>query len=687
MGSKPISGETVRAKLITIFRALFYVPTDKPHLMQSQLAVLNRQIPLLYFLLGVNTVAISWTHYGRAPDSLTIFIPTFFIIACLVRMWMWMRARGKLVSDAVAGRRLKTAVVLGIMLGLCFVTGALSLYPYGDAYTRGHVAFCLGVTVVSCVFCLMQLRPVALLVTAVVVIPFTVFFLSTGQPVFVAIALNMLLVAVVMVYMLITYSRNFANMIDFQKELIETHKELVETNLETKRLSDENSRLANLDSLTDLPNRRQFFTRLHESLQRANCDKKRFVVGMIDLDGFKAINDVYGHGAGDKLLIEAGHRMQDICGEKIFLARLGGDEFGLISAAETDDDAIHALGSRICSVLEVPFTLSGVIAQVSGSAGFAIFPEAGSSVQLLFERADYALYYAKQHLRGHSVIFSSAQETEIRQFGHVEQCLRNADLETELSLHFQPIFDIERGRPVAFEALARWDSPKLGRIGPDIFVRVAERSDLVNRLTQTLLRKALAFTKTWPREMRVSFNLSARDLASDEAILAIITIIENSGVAPNRIDLEVTETAFMRDFDQSNKSLQVLKALGVGISLDDFGTGYSSLSYVHRLPIDKIKIDRSFVHEVETEASCRAIVKTVIDLCRNLNLSCVAEGMETVKQGHILRSLGCTMMQGYLFGTPMSACEVAGFLAAAGSTGSNSSPSPLEDEPRSRRQT
>jgi diguanylate cyclase (GGDEF)-like protein len=638
------------------FRALFHIPTENPGLMQAQLEALTRQIPLLYFILVVSTDSVAFTYYGRAPNSLTIIVPALFTIAFFVRARMWIKTRGEVVSDAVARRRLKTIVTGATALSAIFVTWALALYPFGDAYAQGHVAFYVGITVMSCVFCLMHLRPAALLASGVVIIPFTIFFLATGQPVFIAIALNMLLVAAAMVYILITYSRDFANMIDFQKKLVETHTE-------TKRLSDENLRLANLDSLTDLPNRRQFFTRLHELVQRASCDNTRFVIGLIDLDGFKSVNDVFGHTAGDRLLIEAGRRMQDICGETIFLARLGGDEFGVIVDADIDAPAIHAFGNRICSALDTPFTLPYIIAQVSGSAGFATFPDAGSTVELLFERADYALYYAKQHLRGRPMIFSREQETEIRQFGNVEQCLRNADLESEMSLHFQPIFDVEHGKPVGFEALARWENSKLGRVPPDIFVRVAERTDLISKLTQTLLRKALACATTWPSDIGISFNLSVRDLASDEAILAIMTIIENSGVAPKRIDLEVTETALMRDFDQSSKSLRMLKALGVGISLDDFGTGYSSLSYVHRLPIDKIKIDRSFIQEVETQASCRAIIKTVIDLCRNLKLTCVAEGMEADGQACILRSLGCTMMQGYLFGVPMPAREVMDFLA------------------------
>ncbi len=278
-----------------------------------------------------------------------------------------------------------------------------------------------------------------------------------------------------------------------------------------------------------------------------------------------------------------------------------------------------------------------------------------------------SLFHVASEKRGaaRSWLGALSPQAEVRQSSKLERCLRHADLELEMSSHFQPIFDATRGKTAAFEALARWKSPKLGSVPPAVFVRAAERSEFINTLTQTLLRKALRCARTWPIDIRISFNLSVRDLTCREAIPNMIAIIEDSGVAPSRIDLEVTETAFMKDFDRASESLRTLKALGVGISLDDFGTGYSSLSYVHRLPIDKIKIDRSFIKDVETEATCRAVVKTIVELCRNLELTCVAEGMETDGQARVLRSLGCTMMQGYLFGKPMPAWEVTDFLRAA----------------------
>ena len=629
---------------IAKLRALFHVQTDKPDLMRAQVKALSTQVPVLYFIVIVNTLALAYTHYGVAPAVLTISFPIIVTIACLVRARTWLQTRAEAMSEAAMGRLLKTTVGLGAAIAGVILVWGIALFQYGDAYAQGHVAFYLGITVISCIFCLMHLRPAALWLTGIAIVPLTIFLLSTERPVFIAIALNMLLVSSTMVYILLVYSRDFANMIDFQRE---------------------NLRLANLDSLTDLPNRRQFFSTLQALLGRATREKQRFVVGLVDLDGFKAVNDLYGHTAGDKVLIEVARRLQGVRDDKILFSRLGGDEFGVIVDADLDDDAMQALGLRIGKALEPPFVMPGLVVEVLGSVGFAAFPGAASTAELLFERADYALYHAKQHLRGRPVIFSIEHETEIRQFAHVERCLREADFQAEMSLNFQPIVDVERGKVVGFEALARWVSPILGRVAPDVFIRVAERSDLINRLTRTLLRQALDAAKTWPSDIRVSFNLSMRDLVSREAILGIVAIIEDSGIATSRIELEVTETALIQDFDQANESLLTLRALGLGISLDDFGTGYSSLSYVQQFPIDTLKIDRSFVRDVETKPSCRAIVKSVIDLCRNLKLTCVVEGMETEDQVCVLRALGCTTMQGYLFGKPMPAGEVLGFLKAS----------------------
>jgi diguanylate cyclase (GGDEF)-like protein len=648
---------TMRSRVTTSIsklQALFSFRTDDPELVQAQIKALAKQLPLLFFIGLVNTLAVAWTHYDVAPSIFTVGFPVLVAIGYAVLGRTWVRTIYRPLSHADACRLLKETTIQAPVATAMSLGWTLVLFQYGDAYAQGHVVFTVGITMISCIFCQMHLRPAALSVVGVTAIAFAVFFLTTGRPVFLAIALSMLLVLAAMVYILLVFWSDFENMINFQKELGASHLEI--------------SRLANLDSLTDLPNRRQFFSRLRKLLGRAAGGEQRFVVGVVDLDGFKSVNDLYGHTAGDRVLIEASRRMREISDDTISFSRLGGDEFGVIVDAELDDTEIQALGVRVCQALEVPFVLPDGIVEVSGSVGFAVFPQAGSTAELLYERADYSLYYAKQHHRGRPVIFSIEHETEIRQFANLERCLRQADIESEISLYFQPIVDVERGKTVAFEALARWDSRVLGRVAPDVFIRIAERSDLINKLTRMLLRRALATAAAWPEDIRVSFNLSMRDLGSREAIVNIAAIIENSGIAPSRIDLEVTETALIQDFDQANISLRTLKALGVGISLDDFGTGYSSLSYVRRFPIDKIKIDRSFVKEVETDDSCRAIVKSVIDMSRNLKLGCIVEGMETADQVSVLRSLGATTMQGYFFSKPMPGAEVLDFLDTAKSS-------------------
>ena len=631
---------------VAAFRDFFSVRTDNPELVRAQIKALAKQLPLLLFICLVNALAVAWTHYGVAPNLLTIGFPLLLAIGYPALAWTWVKTSYRPPSHADACRLLKAATIQAPIATAVTLAWAWVLFQYGDAYAQGHVVFTVGITITCCIFCQMHLRPAALSVTGVTAVAFVVFFFETHRLVFQAVAVSMLLGLAAMAYIVLIFYRDFADMIAFQKELGASHLE--------------NSRLANLDSLTDLPNRRQFFSTLRKLLRRG--DLRRFVVGVVDLDGFKSVNDLYGHTAGDRVLVEAGRRMRDLGGDAISFSRLGGDEFGVIIDESLNDAEILALGVRICALLKIPFVLPDGVAEVSGSIGFATFPEAGSTAELLFERADYSLYHAKKHRRGRPVIFSIEHETEIRQFANLERCLRDADLETEMSLHFQPIVDVARGKILAFEALARWDSPTLGRVAPDIFIRVAERGDLINRLTRMLLRKALAAARTWPNDIRVSFNLSTRDLSSREAIVNIVAIIESSGIAPSRIDLEVTETALMQDFDQASLSLRTLRALGVRISLDDFGTGYSSLSYLQQFPIDKIKVDRSFTREVETEPSCRAIVKSVIDLCQNLNLTCVVEGMETDAQARVLRELGCTIMQGWLFGKPMPASEVLAFL-------------------------
>ena len=607
---------------------LFRIDAENRELLDAQLAAFSRQVPLLYFILSVNSIALAFTHYNVAPISLTVVFPGILVGACAIRCLIWLRRRDRAVEPETAARTLRTTVVLGGILGLAFLSWALSLFPYGDTARHDHVQFFVGITVVSCIFCLMHVRPAALMLTGMVIGPFVIFLLAHGGTVQIAIGLNLLLVTAAMIYILNICSMQFAAMVNGE--------------VETRRLSNENFRLANIDSLTDLPNRRQFFHRLSMLAEQAQTENRRFVVGVLDLDGFKAVNDLYGHGVGDRVLREAGQRLLTISDEKQFIARLGGDEFGIIVDAGLDPDAVLAVGAKVCAVFDAPFSVAGIVAQIGGSVGFALAPDAGTTAELLYERADYALYHAKAKCRGRPVIFSEEHEVEIRRLSTIEHTLRRIDLDAELSLHFQPIVNIGSGRLIGFEALARWHSAELGNVPPDVFIAVAERTELIGTITQVLLRKAVAAARFWPEDLILSFNLSMRDLISHTTILQIVSIIRGSGIDPSRIIIELTETALMQDYEQVQDSLRILRSMGLKVALDDFGSGQSSLSYVHQLSLDKIKIDRGFVRNIATQENARNIVKTVIDLCRNLKFECVVEGVETAEQAEII---GCSVVR------------------------------------------
>lgn len=635
--------------------AQFSLSGENPELLLAQAKAFSGQIPLLYFILLANAAILSYTHYETAPDYLTVYLPLGLATVCVARIVSWWLSRKRQLTVQKAKRLLIATTPLAGILGICFASWALALFPYGDPLQQAHIFFFMSLTVIGCIFCLMHLRPAAFVLAGVVVIPMAVFFGASGQPVFVAITINIILVTLAMIAILIRNYREFT-------DLITAKAALMEKNEQARQLSDENYRLANLDSLTDLPNRRRFFEDLAGRLSTASSEQNQFLVGMIDLDGFKPVNDSFGHAIGDKLLIQVAKRMTEFQDGRLFVARLGGDEFGLIVQDCVDEAEIHRLGVLLCETLGKPYVLPGVIAPVTASIGFCRYPDGGDTAELLFERADYALYHAKRTRRSSAMLFSDEHSDEIRALNRVENALRDADLEAELRPVFQPIVDTGQGRTVAFESLARWDSPSLGSVPPTVFISAAERLGIVSQVTEVLARKVLKIVNTWPMDMRVSFNLSAKDIASPETIERVIDIVRQSCVQPHRIDFEITETALVNDFVQAKKALLALRDLGAKTSLDDFGTGYSSLSHVRQLPLDKLKIDRSFVTDMETHQPSRDIVKAVLDLSHNLRFECVVEGVETADQAALVRRLGGHVMQGYWFSKPMRPEEVDDYL-------------------------
>jgi diguanylate cyclase (GGDEF)-like protein len=628
------------------------VPSDKPELALAQLRALSKQIPLLYVLLIINTAFVAFTHLEFAPPLLTIYLPGTFSAICIARLIGWWSMRHAKPNASQAVSRLRSTVVLSAIFGVLMTIWAILLLPYGGAEEKTHVAFFMAFTTVSCVFCLTHLRAAAAILALVIVVPFTLYFAAYGSSVMSAIAANMALATAAMLYTSFIHYGQFTTMVDQKLNLEKVHNETV-------RLSDENHKFANVDSLTDMPNRRRFFAELENSIVEAGQSQTALAIGLIDLDGFKAVNDLYGHSVGDALLVEASKRMQTRQHWPVFFARLGGDEFGFILKCDPQSVSAVKFGQELCEVLRLQYVLGDLTADVSASCGISMFPDNSESAATLLEYADYALYQAKAEATGGTIIFTPEHHRQLRSVHQINQALRNADLDKELSLDFQPVVQLPSGKIISFEALARWNSPVVGKIPPTEFIVNAERSNLIDKLTIALFQKFLSHLKEWPSHISASFNLSARNLASPEMALHFTAAILKSGISPKRIEFEVTETSVMVDFDRALNTITLLRNLGCLIALDDFGTGYSSLGYVHRLPLDKIKIDRGFVPGIENNEKAKNIVKTVVDLCRNLDVPCVAEGIETAEQSKAISDCGCNLIQGYFYGRPIPGAQIS----------------------------
>lgn len=640
-------------------RAIFNnirIDENQPELNRERFAALLKQIPIMYGILVVNMVTLVVPHIGHAPDYLTIYLPLILCILFIVRIVNYVQSSLDDLSDEAIAKRLNSTIILSIVLSVFFITWALALFSYASDLMLAHIIFFLYITLFCCAFCLLHIMQSAIYLTLVIIVPSFIYLIMQDQLIFKSMAINSLVVSAGIIYLLTNHYTNFTNLVRQKQKLTKQSEKL-------KQLSQKNMHLANLDSLTELPNRRSFFSQLEKltEIYKKSPDSK-FIVGLLDLDGFKRINDIFGHPTGDDLLIKSSERIKDVVGDNISLSRLGGDEFGLIITCPKDMGIITEMGHMLCEAMQIPFDLRDGRVQIAATIGFVEFPTMADTPQLLFERADYALCYSKQHSKGMPVVFSHEHETIIREISNIEQQLHDANLNEELSIMFQPIVDTHNNRTVGFEALARWHNPVLGFVRPDIFIRSAEQMGTVSKLTVILLKKALKLACQWPDDLYMSFNLSIYDLSSHETILNLVHIIENSDFPNERIVFEVTETAVMHNFDKTLDALKILKAQGAKIALDDFGTGYSSLSYVQRMPLDRLKIDRSFIMEIDTDKDTSNIVRTIIDLCNNLDLYCIVEGVETEDQLHALAEVGGRYVQGYYFSKPLSQADAMAFL-------------------------
>ena len=427
---------------------------------------------------------------------------------------------------------------------------------------------------------------------------------------------------------------------------------------EQRKSSEKIAYLARYDTLTQLPNRLQLTEALGEALRYAAQWRTRCALLMVDLDRFKAVNDSLGHMTGDKLLAQVSARLQSLMGENQMVGRLGGDEFAIVIRDASTPGVVRDLARRVIHRLSEPYQVDHHTLYVGASVGSAEGPRDGNSVEEMMRNADLALYRAKdsgggEHCRFEPVLHASAEERR-----QLEVALRKALSRDEMMLHYQPVVDAHSETVVSFEALVRWNSAEHGFVSPGKFIPLAEDTRLIVPIGQWVMRKACEEARNWPEHVKVNVNVSPEQLLEPAFHDEVVQVLAATGLRPERLEIEVTESIFLRDASVARNALEQVMALGCSVALDDFGTGYSSLGYLRKLKFSTIKVDRTFVQgAAQGSAESLAIINAVVAMARSLKMTTTAEGVETAQEADLIRKLGCDKIQGFYFGRPMGAKE------------------------------
>jgi diguanylate cyclase (GGDEF)-like protein len=437
---------------------------------------------------------------------------------------------------------------------------------------------------------------------------------------------------------------------------VATHEDITERLRAEARIA----YMARHDALTDLPNRVLFHDRLDHALKHARDEK--LAVLCLDIDHFKDVNDTLGHPVGDLLLQAVAERLRRSIRESDTVARLGGDEFAVVQVGASQPTDATRLATRLIEAINAPYDLDGHHVVVGMSIGIAIPPDDGTDPHQLLKNADMALYRAKSDGRGVFRFFEAEMDARMQARRTLELDLRKAVVNGEFELYYQPLIDVRSRYVHGFEALIRWHHPDRGLVSPADFIPLAEETGLIVPIGEWVLRQACKEATTWPDDVSVAINLSPVQFKSRQLLPTVISALAASGLPASRLELEITESLLLQESEDTLAMLHQLRSLGIRISMDDFGTGYSSLGYLQKFPFDKIKIDRSFVHDMTDRDDSLAIVRAVAAMGASLGMKTTAEGVETIEQFDQLKAEGCTEVQGYLFGAPRPASEVRGLL-------------------------
>lgn len=618
--------------------------------------LLAQQLPLLYIMMLIASLLVLYTFRNTAPIFLISVVPVVLLAGVIMRATHWFRQRKQELTTEQINRQIRITMVLGPVMAFAFTIWTGLLFDYGDAYQQAFIALMVLLCATFTAVCTAAMPLTSSLIIVAACLPFAVKLLMNSNEVLTTMVVAFVTIGVLLHRILRQYYHALTG-------VVENRILLTQRNREVTAAKQEVTRIAYIDELTGIANKRNFDNKLQEMIEFAPEPEQSIVVGVIDLDGFAAINNVFGYAFGDEVLKEAAKRLQSIVWGKGFVARYEGDEFAFILNAVCDEQEALRIGTDICKMLEKHYNIDTHTAILSASCGLAIYPQSANSADLLRNRAYYALHEAKTSGRTNIEMFSPEHEKSIQNRSQLEQALRRAIHDRKLDVAFQPIMDIETGKPVAFEALARWHDAELGDISPVQFIPVAEQTGLIGELMVQILEKASATAITWPRSIQLSFNMSAQEIVRTSTGLRTLSILNENKLPGQRLDIEITETAFLENFKAASATIENLKMAGVSIALDDFGTGHASLGYVGKIDLDKLKIDRSFITKIETNVRNQQIIKAIIEMCRNLEIRCIAEGVETTAELDTLRDLGCRYVQGFLYARPMPAEQTLEYIA------------------------
>ena len=621
-------------------------------LLEERYRALQQQIPFLYIVILSNVLGLAMAAGG---DLSAPFKAVTLLVALIAyRLVHWLRARHRPLPPRQILRELRRMWVYAIFFSFGFCTWSFYLMDHGDPDAYGYVVLFGSLSAIGCAYGVSRYPAAAKLPLLLVGVPLSAKLLLTFQPAHLGMGMSLAVILVVLIRFLSLQEEGFKALVESRNDMREERERARRAERLAKAAKARAKTIADTDPLTGLANRRAFLRTLHRRTAALTRSDRGFAVGTVDLDGFKPINDTFGHAAGDAVLKEVGRRLAAAAaGVDALIARTGGDEFALLLPGVRSDEQARTMGAAVCSALQEPFRVEGREFRISGCCGLTLLKRGDCRVEEALVRADTALYRAKQNGRAGVAVFSRDMDETHRRRKQVETALRQPETKDAISLVFQPIRDLATGELRAFEALARWDHPELGRIAPDQFIPVAEQINLIEEISDALLLSAAREARKWAAAVRLSFNVSAVQLCTAGSAERMLAVLAHAGMDPTRLQVEVTETALLVDFETARANLQQLRGAGARIVLDDFGSGHASISYLREMQFDGIKLDGSLVAPVAESLRGRRLLKGVLDLCASMGLPCVAEHIETEEQLALLRELGCRDGQGFILSPPL----------------------------------